>query len=484
VRRSLLIAIVVSVAAAIAWLMTSAADRPGPIDESAGDPAVSTTSAPATTEPPNSSIAGILSVSVTIDVLATPIQWRAERVLARLMNHRGRVDVGVAVPAEPERMLDDAPIVGRQLVAFTLPDGSVCCRDVTLSAATTIELDHLPARVVRGSVRARDGGPVVGATIWLGEIDAAGALRQTTADADGRFELDVAAGAGVPCVVRAPGFATMAVPIEVGPNGAHSVELRLERAASIEVRLAARVDDPTLARVRIRPVGSDSTALDYPVYLAQLENRDRLDARARWLIDDLPHDCRFEFRVEHPGLMDETPAQQSTVVGKVRPAVVRRSEASTLRGRVVDETGAPWAGLRVGFAGSRSATTAQDGSFLVVAPDDRSAPWIAETMPGIGYRVEHERVHDAVVLRLSRKLRPFEPTAGITLTPPGDAPAWRVRLQPGDWQRGQLGVPFTLQLRQPVFADLHFQWWTEPDGAPQSRIERDVLSVAAPTFAL
>lgn len=464
--------------------MNSSADRPGPIDESSVDPAVQATGVPSPTDRSGSSLPGMLSVSVTVDVLATPIQWPAQRVLARLMNHTGRVDVGVTVPAEPERMFDDAPIVGRRLVAFTLPDGGVCCRDVTLSAATTIELEHLPARVVRGRVLARDGGPLIGASIWLGEIEAGGTLRQTTTDSDGRFELEVAAGAGVPCVVRAPGFATLAIPIEVGLDGARSVELRLERAASIEVRLAARVDDPTLARVRIRAADSESTALDYPVYLAQLEDRDHLDALGRRLIDDLPHGCQFEFRVEHPALVDGAPAKQSAVVGKVRSAVVKCSTAQSVRGRVLDETGASWGGLRVGFAGTEPATTAEDGSFLVLVPSDRGVPWIAELAPGIGYRVEAEQVQQGVVLRLSRRLRSFEPTAGITVVPPRDATAWRVRRQSADWQVCQPGAPFTLELSQPVLADLHFQWWTEPDGAPQSRVERNVLSIDAPTFTL
>ena len=146
--------------------------------------------------------------------------------------------------------------------------------------------------------------------------------------------------------------------------------------------------------------------------------------------------------------------------------------------------GGAWAGLRVGFAGSGAATTAEDGSFLVVRPGDRDAPWIAELAPGLGYRVETAQVHHGAMLRLSRMLRVLEPTAEITLVPPRDTRAWRVRRQPGDWQLGQPDGPFTLTLPEPVFADLHIQWWTEPDGRPQSRIERNVLSIDAPTFAL
>lgn len=154
--------------------------------------------------------------------------------------------------------------------------------------------------VVHGTVVDASGAAVPGASVWFGERGAGGERRVFRSDEEGRFQGDVLAGAGVPLVVSAEGFATSWRPIDVAPQ-MRELEHRLEPSTRLQLQLAGRAVAIDRARAFLVPTGRVSTGLSrWPFFEQALEHGVAFDEQGRATIEALPVSGTVGVVVRHP----------------------------------------------------------------------------------------------------------------------------------------------------------------------------------------
>lgn len=415
-------------------------------------------------------------LSVTVELIVRgQILPPEDGVLARLLRGGERFDLG-------SRIVDAGPrgasaLRGRHLVRFELADGSACCRDVVLRDDVTAELDYGPRRVVGGRVLDARREVVADAVVWAGEIAADGSLRTVRTDGDGRFELDVPAGTGVPIVVRAPGNASTWRRIEVGPDGALGLSIRLASAARMELVLGAVVADATRGRFWLGAAQADAGLTDYPFFLATLEGRDRFDAAGRAALDDLPEHCEITCGAIHPEALAGEPKTIVTGRRHARPVVLTMTPAQSLSGSVVDAASSPAAGVEVRIAGGAPVRSDANGGFRVAWSGDREA--LVELRPdrGAGLRVDARALSAGGTVRLPPpEVATGEPTE-LVLRVPEPGVRWRARLAGRSWQEVAQGGSFTVLRAGPELVDVLITSYRGARGEPrEDRIEALVLA--------
>ncbi|MCC7396639.1 MAG: carboxypeptidase regulatory-like domain-containing protein [Planctomycetes bacterium] len=277
-------------------------------------------------------------------------------------------------------------------VAFA---GSTLLRQVAVEGEAPSVLTVGARFTVSGTVRDERGQALPGATVWFGETLADGSRREASTDEAGAFQADVPGGLGVPCLVRAPGKASSWRVVAVVPPVV-PFDTVLEPACELEVQLAATAFDAAAARAFAVPGDAVSSGLaQYPFFVATLSDGVPFDARGRAVIDDLPREATLGIVVRHARLAGAPPVRVVTKGERQRVLVPVQPVSRTVRGRVVDEQGAPLAGVAVwsrahgvALAGAvaprflpphldlRAAfatTTAADGSFELGCADAATA---------------------------------------------------------------------------------------------------------------
>ena len=149
------------------------------------------------------------------------------------------------------------------------------------------------ARVTMVGVVLDDRGqPLSGASVWFGERSADRSQRLFRTDEQGAFAADVPAGAGVPFVVRASGYAStwraISAPVGVGGASRRSDALRvmLEPASTIHLQVAGRAVEIDRARAYVLP-GVDaisSGVARWPFFAQALDGGYAIDADGRAVI--------------------------------------------------------------------------------------------------------------------------------------------------------------------------------------------------------
>jgi hypothetical protein len=245
-------------------------------------------------------------------------------------------------------------VTGAAMVRVEL-DGRAVLRQVAVAADALASVVVGAPLTVTGSVRDADGRPVAGARVWFGEFDSDGNRREVDTDVDGAYRSDVPAGAGVPCVVRAPGRAwhcrMVSVEIPVAP-----CDVVLQPGATLEVQLAAAATAMHDARLFVVPLAPVSTELaSWPFFLQALHDGEAIDERGRALVEGLPRTGSVGVVVRHPRAALPAPQPVVLKVERPRATLPLRFVDTSLAAQVVDERGQPLQGVSLWLcAGGRS----------------------------------------------------------------------------------------------------------------------------------
>lgn len=333
--------------------------------------------------------------------------------------------------------------------------------------------------LLAGRVLDEHGEGVPGANLWL-------AGKQVRTSDDGRFELAVAGGEGLPLVVWADGKAAQVTVLEAFTNS--SVRVVLQPGAQVRVRAIGAVGkSEPMPQVFVLPAHEPRTSAEaqYPFFLQALLGGVAIGPRGLATVSNLPLGGRFRLVVVHDRILaDGAPAVEARARGT--DVSVLLEIAGVVRGKVVRQDGLPVAGAwvatwpeaasdRLGreagsacalpplayFPSGRLERSAADGSFHI-ARSLRRGPsrlvaaqraWATEvTVRGMMADLEHD-------LTLPRA--DFDDQAGaaslrLLAAHPG---RYRVRVvergkQPRPTASWTGTAPFLIPLRSPAMADV------------------------------
>lgn len=355
------------------------------------------------------------------------------------------------------------------------------------------------ARVVlRGRVLDTARKPISGATVWLGEVSADGRERDYPVDDAGAFEANVPAGAGVPFVVRAPGFASTWRTLTVAPTTVPQDQL-LHAATSLSIQLAARADGLAMVRVFVIPQSPVSTGLSqWPFFRQCLSGGYVVNDKGQAVIDDLPQYGVVGVIVSHP-LSASGPA----IVAKLTAQPVRMTmpvafTAGRQIGVVADEEGRPIASACVwvrspnqrlqGATSSRLlpphldlqgvcfAAADQSGQFEIGLLDEQQAVMSVRAMGYAGRNLSPLAFKNAEVV-----LPAWLPgEASLRILPPTAGEVWRVSINLGDGitESCAADVPFVIAL--PHAGRFDVEMVVEVAGKPRGNRDAKDLLVTGP----
>ena len=226
-------------------------------------------------------------------------------------------------------------------------------------AAVTVDLG--PAARLRGSVVDEEQRPVAGAEVWCGGSPGS----EIATGADGRFETTVAAGAGIPVVVRAAGRAWSSRLIDWQFDDGSELVFRLARECRLRVQLNAIVGEDAPLRgavAAVVPLDRWSTELlQFPFYAQELFSEAWLDERGAAVLRGLPRGAVIGAVIRGPRLL-ATRVVDVDLRGEEVSVLVPMIARPLLRGRVVDERGDPVGGVELWCwpAGARARAFAAD----------------------------------------------------------------------------------------------------------------------------
>ncbi|MBL9076827.1 MAG: hypothetical protein JNL08_04945 [Planctomycetes bacterium] len=352
-------------------------------------------------------------------------------------------ELPVALVAGEGAGFDPPPArAGTALVAVTLDGGRQVLRQVALPADGVADC-RVGARVVaRGRVADDRGVPLRDARVWLGEVDATGARVEFVTDASGEWAGDVPAGDGVPVVVAAAGRASRWQGCTAVPPGLELATV-LQPGRQLEVQLAVAADDLAAARLFVVPTSAVATGLaEWPFFAQALDDGFAVDRAGRAVVAGLPPDGEVGLLVRHPLLAGMAPQRVNLRDPNARAIVPVELAAARVQGRVVDEAGAPLAGVvvwarRPGQAldapgtarllppqlpvrGTVTAVSAADGTFVLAAPAAADAILSLRAQGHAGLDVPlANRVAGDLVLPAWRGGEP-----SFVLLPPAAGAAW------------------------------------------------------------
>lgn len=247
------------------------------------------------------------------------------------------VTVLAGVGADP---FEDGARAGVALAAVQWGAGRLL-RQVSLEAKGTAEVPIGPRAMVRGTIVDANGRPIPGARVSLGEVLAEGELRTAETGAEGHFELDTPAGAGVPVVVQEPQHASQWRAVTVLAQGDNVVDMVLPEAGTLDVQLACEAHEIEAARVFVVSSGVvASEVAQYPFFLQVLSHGFPVDAQGRASVSGLPRVGTIGLVVRHPGAAQQAP-REVKLAGARSSAIVPLSVAPLVKGRIIDERGLP-----------------------------------------------------------------------------------------------------------------------------------------------
>jgi hypothetical protein len=247
------------------------------------------------------------------------------------------VDVLAGVGANP---FEEGTRAGLALAAVQL-GATRLLRQIGLERDSVAEVPIGPRTMVRGRIADARGHAIAGAKVSLGEVDADAALRAVETDADGNFELDTPAGAGVPFLVQAALHAWQWRAVTVLAQGDNSLDMALDDAGQLDVQLACEAHEIEAARVFVVLPGIVASELaQYPFFLQALSRGFAVDASGRAAPAGLPRVGTIGLVVQHPGVPLSAP-QERKLTGARTAAVVPLSLTALTSGRIIDERGLP-----------------------------------------------------------------------------------------------------------------------------------------------
>src|SRR5262249_26556270 len=142
-----------------------------------------------------------------------------------------------------------------------------------------------PDRALRGRVVDRAAAPIVAAAVFTGGA----ADEAVTTDADGRFEVRVPAGRGVPVVVRAAGKAWRGAIVDVSPDFGAEVDFSLADEMPLEVHALGPQAPVAGAAAAVLPTDTSDTDLQaYPFFAQDLFAPAPVDEHGTAMLRGLP----------------------------------------------------------------------------------------------------------------------------------------------------------------------------------------------------
>lgn len=340
-----------------------AAARPESAFAFPGDAAVVGDLAPAATEL-RAEDAAVVAVTIAITPRAR-LRLPRDLPACRVFIGDGEVTDAVTtwVAGSATWALGEAPMAGDQQLLAVEVAGRKSLRMVTLRDPSPVIVRLGGDAAVGGTVVDSDGHAVRGARVWLGG-------ETVTSDGEGRFSAHVMSGAGLPVVVRAPGFASAAVVLDVTGGLVDGVRFVLREAAEVRVRLLGPMPAGDGARVCVLPGGDPTTSdeAQYPYFMQALEGGVPMSARGVAVLSDLPVGALVRVAVEHAGLASGT---APTAITRARPLDLTVAAVATpkLSGRIRTEDGAACVGaLVVSAIGALDAAARPPAASLALPP--------------------------------------------------------------------------------------------------------------------
>ncbi len=343
--------------------ITLAAARPESAFAFPGDVAVVGDLAPAAAEL-RAEDAAVVAVTIAITPRAR-LRLPAELPACRVFVGDGEVTDATTswVAGSATWSLGEVPQSGDQQLLAVEVAGRRTLRLVTLRDPSPLIVRLGGDASVGGTIVDSDGHAVRGARVWLGG-------ETVVSDDEGRFSAHVMAGTGLPVVVRAPGFASAALVLDVTGGLVDSVRFVLREAAEVRVRLLGPMPAGGSARVFVLPGGDPTTSdeAQYPYFMQALEGGVPMSARGVAVLSDLPVDARVRVAVEHAGLASGT---APTAITRTRALDLTVAAVATpkLSGRIRMEDGAACVGaLVVSASGALDAGARPPAASLALPP--------------------------------------------------------------------------------------------------------------------
>lgn len=418
------------------------------------------------------------------------------------------VDARVSLVAGPGSAFADAAAGKRHLVRIDGVGAGSVFRVLSVPAEGALHCALRADVELRGVVFDAHGKPAVGARLWAGSYDGEGRPLEVMTDDEGKFCIyERVGGEGIPLVVRAADHASQYRLVSL-TDASLSAELRisLEHARPLTVRLAAAIDDPTLARLDLLPVSSTASLKQYPFFLAALGAFATVDSDdgGALRIGDLPGHGVIGVRATHPHARTGKPVQVD--LADARRAVVTVAFGAAQRwieSTVRDGEGRPVGGahvvlrdhanravpMRSGWVLPPSAhraepaaetTTNAAGAFAIVAPDTASR--LDVTAAGhCGLRLEVGPGSVAlgpVVLPSAAGLAVGPPS--LFLQPRSDGYRYLVRGAHGNWTRWTGTDAFEVALDEPALVDLTIRVEPVTGDAEPEEFRLDAQPVVGP----
>lgn len=309
--------------------------------------------------------AGAPRVVVAVQALATYLPPPAPRVVVTEAGSTVPLPVTIVAGVGANSFVESVR-PGLALVAIELGGGARLLRQVAVEAREVVAVGLGPRRMVRGTIQDARQQPLAGAQVSLGELDASGAVRAVTTNAEGHFELDTQAGVGVPLVVQAEGHAAQWRVLHVVEVGENSVVVGLPDEGLVEVQLACEALQIDAARVFVTPGSVVATELaQWPFFLQVLSRGAAVDDKGRAVLRGLPRTGTIGLVVLHPGAVLGGPFEVK-LAGPRTPVIVPLSLQALSPARIVDEQGQPIAGATVLLRSARGSVPA--GASLRLLP--------------------------------------------------------------------------------------------------------------------
>jgi RNA polymerase sigma factor (sigma-70 family) len=321
-------------------------------------------------EPSGGPVGGAL-VAALVD-FASFSQLDLTRLFVAVTDADGRYRLGL--PGGSYSLLVTADGYGRQLRGLLAYADEV--RDFRLRP---------PGQLAGRSIR-KDGSPVPEAVIELGPLAAGGEPNQTRADRAGAFSLDVPPGR-YRVTARSGGMVALSREVEVLElERTEGVVLELERGRVIEGQVR-----PPAAGLELDLIAPDGSWQRRPDWVTDRAGRFRFEALAPG---------RYTVRVHEGGQDLGGEAAVDVTGGDAGAVALSLAPTTTLRGRVLDDAGAPVAGAQV----LTWPVNAQDRKRSPVrrAATDANGAFVLRGLPAGAINVGAEQVHRGVIPQLTR----------------------------------------------------------------------------------
>lgn len=452
--------------AAALWLWSGSSDDPAPPPAAQGLPATAAGQPGAMLRPEPELPPDAPQVAVELEPEQVYLLPAPAPVVAIAADGRSVLPVQVVAGVGAPQVPVAGPRAGLSLVWVMAGEAEQLLRRVATGPGEPAELRLGPRRLVRGKVEA-GGKPLAEANIWLGEADHGSGFRFAVTDSDGRFELDVPTGVGIPFVVSHEGHASHCQFVEVDPRSPAELAATLVPAQSLTVQLvgsAAAVQGTRLWVVPRAPIASELSA--YPFFLQSLQGGHQVDEQGRVVVPDLPGNANLGLVVTGLG-RPVTAGVEVTAAARRAPVLLPVTEQPTQA--IELELALPEAGMAMALLPPSGGLRPAGSSLLL--PD-----WVLQPGTRVAHADEAGRLQFPVLAAEAPALQLWAPAhVGVAVAVAAQVPGARHRLPacPG------LGEP-VLRLLPPVAGLAWSSTWSHLPAEPLRHAADEPAAVAVP----